>query len=137
MVDLGPYDGAPRVLMRLRFRSDNRTAEKRFYVDDFMLSASVGEEAYQYMSGKSMAAAFVSGIGALMLSLNPDLNSREMKNIIAASVDLDQDLRDELASGGRVNAYNALTRLEDQPLSDQSDGSSGGGGGCFIITLVN
>jgi len=136
MVDLGTYDGAPRVLMRLRFRSDDRTAEKGFYVDDFMLSASVGEEAYQYMSGTSMAAAFVSGIGALMLSLNPDLNSREMKNIIAGSVDLDQDLRDELASGGRVNAYNALTRLEDLPLSDQSNFSSGGGGGCFIITLV-
>jgi len=139
VVDLGAYDGAPQVFVRFHFRSDAEMSDIGFYLDDLYFRASTGGEAYQFMSGTSMAAAMVSGTGALMLSLNPDLTGRDMKNIISGSVDLVPDLASKLLSGGRVNAYNALMLLQDPSFTmdgtaaDQS--SSAGGGGCFVDSL--
>ena len=138
VVDLGAYDGAPRVFVRLHFRSDAELSDLGFYVDDLNLRASTGGEAYQFMSGTSMAAAFVSGTGALVLSLNAGYSGSELKNIILDSVDLNQALGSRLISGGRVNAYNAMTLLQDlsrSPPSGQSGGSQGGG--CFVNALRN
>lgn len=65
---------------------------------------------YGYMSGTSQATAFVSGIAALLLSCNSDLDPTELRNIIMNTVDQFPQLMEKIASGGRVNAYAALRK---------------------------
>jgi subtilisin family serine protease len=66
---------------------------------------------YGYMSGTSQATAFVTGMAALLLSQNPKLTPVEIKALILASVDKIPQLEGKLATGGRVNAYQALIAL--------------------------
>lgn len=67
---------------------------------------------YGYMSGTSQATAFVSGIAALLLSKNPSLTPAQVKRIIMDSVDKLPQLENKVATGGRVNALAALTKLQ-------------------------
>ncbi len=64
---------------------------------------------YSPESGTSMAAPFVSGIAALLLSRNPNLTGAQMKNIIMNSVDVCPALNGLCVTNGRVNAYKAVT----------------------------
>jgi len=43
---------------------------------------------YHYMSGTSMAAPFVSGVAALLLSVNPDLTAAQLKECILNGADI-------------------------------------------------
>ena len=70
---------------------------------------------YANHSGTSMASPIVAGVAALLLSLHPELSSAELKAIILSSVDVVYDdngnnvFGDLCVSGGRINAYKALT----------------------------
>lgn len=63
---------------------------------------------YGYLTGTSQATAFVSGLAALILSEIPGLKPVEVRAIIMKTVDRLPGLKDKVASGGRINAYNAL-----------------------------
>ncbi len=63
---------------------------------------------YMNMSGTSMATPHVSGIAALIKSVNPTMSYSEIKNLIIASSDKIPSLRRASISGGRVNVFNAL-----------------------------
>lgn len=64
---------------------------------------------YHFMSGTSMAAPYVAGVAALILSNNPDLTAEEIKErIIYNHTDI-PNLSGACASGGILNAYKALT----------------------------
>jgi subtilisin family serine protease len=63
---------------------------------------------YRYMSGTSMATPVVSGIAALIWSLNPDQTNLQVKDLILNSVDCLESLIGKVFTGGRVNANNAL-----------------------------
>jgi subtilisin family serine protease len=118
--DLGPWDGQPQLFLRLRFRSNASDTRTGFFIDDLQLTTAGPQENYQYMQGTSMAAANVSGLAALILSEDDSLAVQELKSIIVSSVDLNQNLMEQVASGGRVNAYNALTLLRELSLSANS-----------------
>lgn len=64
---------------------------------------------YGYNTGTSQATAFVTGVAALMLAENPSLKPAELKKLIMNSVDKLPQLKDKVASGGRVNAFKAVT----------------------------
>ena len=63
---------------------------------------------YRFMSGTSMATPVVSGIAALIWSLNPNPTNLQVKDIILNSVDYLDSLVGMVLTGGQVNANNAL-----------------------------
>lgn len=70
---------------------------------------------YHSLSGTSMAAPHVTGVAALLLSIHPELTAAELKQAILNSVDVIYDeygnsvFGNLCVSGGRLNAYKALT----------------------------
>jgi subtilisin family serine protease len=99
---------------------------------------------YEYRTGTSMAAAHMSGVASLIWSQDLDLNCALVKDRILNGVDVQEGLNGLLATGGRVNAYNAysngVTPETATSQSGQGEGSGsggGGGGGCFIGTAAN
>lgn len=64
-----------------------------------------------------MAAPYVTGVAALLLSKYPDLMACEIKDTILTNVDEISALEDLCATGGRLNAYNALTNVQRHSTS--------------------
>jgi len=61
-----------------------------------------------WYSGTSQAAAIVGGVAALVKSEHPELTNVQIKQRIMNTVDPLPELQGKVASGGRVNAYNAI-----------------------------
>lgn len=63
---------------------------------------------YHLVGGTSIAAPFVTGVAALMLSVNPTLTTSQLKSLILESGDTVSGLSDYCSTGKRLNAYNAV-----------------------------
>jgi thermitase len=63
---------------------------------------------YEEHSGTSMATPVVSGVAALILSVNPDLSVTDLRRRLLDSVDKIPTLDGKVSSGGRVNAARAV-----------------------------
>lgn len=70
---------------------------------------------YKSFSGTSMATPFVSGLAALILSKYPSLSPSQLKDRILRTADRIPSLQDKILSGGRINAYRALTETISGP----------------------
>ncbi|THB67985.1 MAG: hypothetical protein D6B27_03495, partial [Gammaproteobacteria bacterium] len=64
---------------------------------------------YKLSSGTSMSAPFVSGLAALLLSQDPSRSALDLKRIIMDTVDPIPSLQGKIVTGGRINAYKALS----------------------------
>lgn len=64
---------------------------------------------YQSLNGTSMSAPFVSGLAALILARNPGLSVAQLKDRILRTADVIPALQGKTLTGGRINAYRALT----------------------------
>ena len=79
-----------------------------------------GGDKYGSLSGTSMAAPVVAGLGALILSYYPNLSAEQIKYVIEKSVSPEKEkvklpgteelvnLSDISKTGGEINAYNAI-----------------------------
>lgn len=63
---------------------------------------------YELTGGTSNAAPVVSGVAALMLSVNPKLTAVQLKSLLMQSVTKLPVLKGKIASEGMVNAYQAV-----------------------------
>ena len=73
-------------------------------------------DAYQFSNGSSMSTAMVSGVAALISSYYNNFNADQIKGTIIKTVDVQPSLQGRIVSGGRVNAYSALTSLSRLPV---------------------
>jgi|GEM_PF-2110462 VCBS repeat-containing protein len=78
---------------------------------------------YQYMSGTSMAAPFVSGAAALYWSYHPTLTYTDVKNKILSSTDPIPALAGKTVSGGRLNIANLF--VNHPPMANAGGPYSG------------
>lgn len=65
-------------------------------------------QAYKYDTGTSMSAPFVTGVAALIWSVEPFLSPSQVKSRIMQNVDPIPALSNMCVSGGRLNAQKAL-----------------------------
>jgi subtilisin family serine protease len=72
------------------------------------------DNTYDYFSGTSASAPFVTGIAALLKSQVPDLNYEQLAQRIKANVVPCTNLQGKVTSGGRVDAYAVLTNTKPQ-----------------------
>ena len=125
-LDLGGFDGCPLVYIRFRFSSNEINNDKGWYIDDIKLTAassSYNGSEYCFISGTSMAAAYVSGLAALIYSKNSSFAPEQVKKIIENSVDIIPVLAAKIKTSGRINAYRALLELESSDNSSGNDSS--------------
>ncbi len=70
------------------------------------------EPPYRYLSGTSMAAPMVSGVAALMLSVEPHLTLLELRNGLLNAATQRSNYEGLVATAGDLDAYTALHQLD-------------------------
>ncbi|HWS86788.1 MAG TPA: S8 family serine peptidase [Pyrinomonadaceae bacterium] len=67
---------------------------------------------YREASGTSMATPFVAGVAGLILSVEPNLSVKELRDRLTGTVDKLDSLKGKVSSGGRVNAARAVGAVQ-------------------------
>ena len=76
-----------------------------------ILSTWLGK-AYEEHSGTSMATPFVAGVAGLVLSVEPNLSVKELRERLFTTVDRLDSLQGKVVTGGRVNAARAVGAVQ-------------------------
>ena len=73
---------------------------------------------FRRLNGTSMAAPHVAGTAALIAALSPDATATEIRTAILDSVDTVPTLLNRVATGGRLNAFGAVTIDRIRPRAE-------------------
>ena len=77
--------------------------------------STVPGNSYATYSGTSMATPHVAGAAALVLSVNPDLTTLELKELLMSSGDANAALNGKTVAGTRLNVNQALIDADPTP----------------------
>ena len=115
-VDLEDPDVSSTVYTRFRLSTNASGTAGGYMLDDISVSAfTPGQDVYAVGSGTSMAAPHVSGLAALIWSLNPGLTASQVKGRILDCVDRVSSLSGYIVTAGRINAKQALLNIPAEP----------------------
>lgn len=89
---------------------------------------------YDYKFGTSMATAHVSGVAALIWSLDPNMSCLDVKQRILKTADPVPSLNGKTLTGGRLNAYRAII---PQVTIDNAAGVTGDTDVPVLVSLDN
>jgi subtilisin family serine protease len=133
LFDLTPYEGQT-VQISFRLITDGVFQADGAYVDNVVITQvdlfQYDGTQYDYVDGTSFSAPMVAGVAALLMSHRPDLTHHEIREAILNSVDPLGSLSGKLATGGRLNAHNAIQYVpEPSALVLQAAGI----GGLFVV----
>ena len=90
---------------------------------DIWSTVATNNSAYEFYDGTSMACPFVSGLAALMLSLDPNLSPERVEYCLESTADNIDGLNPGFAGqlgAGRVNAHQAMLCVPSEPLASFS-----------------
>lgn len=96
--------------------------------------STVPNQDYGYKYGTSFASPHVAGVAALVMGDRPSLSWWQLKTIIMDSTDPKSSLYGKVRTGGRLNAYNAIT--ESTPDLPAAPSNLKAEGYCFMIKLT-
>lgn len=105
-----------------------------------------GKEGYRFSNGSSFSAPAVAGVAALIKSYHGQADWLEVKGRLYAGADVLSGSQPYLTTGGRVNAYRALTvdpvpvlTLNKLQIENESGGNQlvAGQGAKVMVTLEN
>jgi subtilisin family serine protease len=115
-LDLSQLEGRATGGVRFRLRATAQDTYDGVALDDLTVycvppvaSYSGADDEFAFSDGTSMAAPHVSGVAALVLSVDPQLTAAALKQQLLASVDLLPSLAGRTVSGGRLNAARAVS----------------------------
>jgi subtilisin family serine protease len=104
--------------LRFRLLTDEVGAFDGVHLDDFSVSCvppltnyTGASDEFDVDTGSSFATPQVSGVAALLLSLNPNLAATDVRQRILSSVDPVPGLAGKVATGGRLNATKAVATI--------------------------
>jgi hypothetical protein len=84
------------------------------YLDELRAKClAASGQAYDAISGTSMATPHVAGVAALVLAANPSFGPADVKNAILNNVDVVPGLATVVSTSGRLNAAKALGIVPD------------------------
>jgi autotransporter-associated beta strand protein len=89
----------------------------------FGIVSTLPADAYGPRTGTSMAAAYVTGVAALAVSVNRDLTVEDLKEALLAGVDPVTGLADRVATGGRLNAERTVRLAASQSPIEAAAGA--------------
>jgi subtilisin family serine protease len=140
-------NNTPTAYVRFRFSTDESNEADGWDIDDVVILAvdmnypDPASDHYQFLSGTSEAAPFVTGAAGLLWSHTPGLSSSQIKNSLINGVDQLPAFEDKVLSGGRLNLYNSLRLSLSEPVDDNTDddgnavSSGNSSGACFLDAL--
>ncbi len=76
-------------------------------------------------TGTSLAAPYVAGVAALLKSMYPAMGAEAMKWYITKYVDKVAPLSGKVVTGGRLNAYKALSNVSQYTVKYDANGGTG------------
>ncbi len=83
---------------------------------------------YQVTSGTSFAAAYISGLAALMIERNPALKPEDVRSILTETAqDLGAAGRDDLYGAGKADAFKAVSAASGMPIAAASGPAASAG----------
>lgn len=100
--------------------TDSLITNDGVYLDDVQLVSrpmSISSYSYAYYQGTSMASPHVAGVAGLVLSANPSLTYSQVRDIILNNVDAKASLSGQVSTGGRLNAFKAVSGATMSPPS--------------------
>jgi len=75
----------------------------------YSIYSTVTGAGYKYLSGTSMATPLVSGLAVLVKVANRSLTADQVMSLLRESVDPIVSMKNKIMSGGRVNAFKAVS----------------------------